>query len=109
MTERDPLDERPDPDGLLADRRGEENGAGTAAGAAGCGSTWAWRPGVGKTYRMLEEGHRRAERGTDVVVGFVETHGRPRTAGLLDGPRGRAPPPASSTAAWWSRRWMPTP
>ena len=42
-------------------------------------------PGVGKTYRMLEEGHRRAERGTDVVVGFVETHGRPRTAELLDG------------------------
>ncbi len=33
-------------------------------------------PGVGKTYAMLGEGHRRAERGTDVVVGFVETHGR---------------------------------
>ncbi len=37
-------------------------------------------PGVGKTYAMLEEGHRRAERGTDVVVGFVETHARPHTA-----------------------------
>ena len=37
-------------------------------------------PGVGKTYAMLNEGRRRAERGTDVVVGFVETHGRPRTA-----------------------------
>jgi two-component system sensor histidine kinase KdpD len=37
-------------------------------------------PGVGKTYRMLEEGARRAERGTDVVVAFVVTHGRPRTA-----------------------------
>ncbi|MGZ6963777.1 MAG: DUF4118 domain-containing protein [Acidimicrobiia bacterium] len=37
-------------------------------------------PGVGKTYAMLNEGHRRAERGTDVVVGFVETHGRPKTA-----------------------------
>ncbi len=35
--------------------------------------------GVGKTYAMLCEGHRRAERGTDVVVGFVETHGRPHT------------------------------
>ena len=33
-------------------------------------------PGVGKTYTMLEEAHRRAGRGTDVVVGFVETHGR---------------------------------
>jgi len=42
-------------------------------------------PGVGKTYRMLEEGHRRLERGTDVVVGYVEVHGRPRTQALLDG------------------------
>ncbi|HWB38313.1 MAG TPA: DUF4118 domain-containing protein, partial [Rugosimonospora sp.] len=42
-------------------------------------------PGVGKTYRMLEEGQRRHERGTDVVVGFVETHARPHTAALLDG------------------------
>jgi two-component system sensor histidine kinase KdpD len=40
-------------------------------------------PGVGKTYRMLEEGHRRKERGTDVVVGFVETHGRAHTASLI--------------------------
>src|SRR3977135_4223852 len=37
-------------------------------------------PGVGKTYAMLGEGRRRAERGADVVVGLVETHGRPRTA-----------------------------
>lgn len=36
-------------------------------------------PGVGKTYAMLNEGYRRAERGVDVVVGFVETHGRPQT------------------------------
>ncbi|GAA4385222.1 sensor histidine kinase KdpD [Actinomadura verrucosospora] len=42
-------------------------------------------PGVGKTYAMLAEGGRRAGRGTDVVVGFVETHGRPRTAALLEG------------------------
>ncbi|PRX48345.1 two-component system sensor histidine kinase KdpD [Prauserella shujinwangii] len=42
-------------------------------------------PGVGKTYAMLGEAHRRAERGTDVVVGFVETYGRARTAALLDG------------------------
>jgi two-component system sensor histidine kinase KdpD len=42
-------------------------------------------PGVGKTYAMLGEAHRRAERGTDVVVGFVETHGRAKTAALLDG------------------------
>ena len=42
-------------------------------------------PGVGKTYTMLGEGHRRAERGTDVVVGFVETHGRKHTAEMLTG------------------------
>src|SRR6516162_8990542 len=36
-------------------------------------------PGVGKTFAMLDEGWRRHERGTDVVVGFVETHHRPRT------------------------------
>ena len=36
-------------------------------------------PGVGKTFAMLNEGHRRAERGTDVVIGYVETHGRQKT------------------------------
>ncbi|MCL5256519.1 MAG: universal stress protein [Chloroflexi bacterium] len=36
-------------------------------------------PGVGKTYRMLEEGNRRKARGTDVVIGYVETYNRPRT------------------------------
>ena len=41
--------------------------------------------GVGKTYDMLGEGHRRLERGADVVVAFVETHGRKHTAALLDG------------------------
>lgn len=42
-------------------------------------------PGVGKTFAMLDEGRRRARRGTDVVVGFVETHGRRNTAERLDG------------------------
>jgi two-component system sensor histidine kinase KdpD len=42
-------------------------------------------PGVGKTYRMLEEGHRRAGRGTDVVVGLVETHGRSVVGALVEG------------------------
>jgi two-component system sensor histidine kinase KdpD len=40
-------------------------------------------PGVGKTYAMLNEGRRRHGRGTDVVVGYVETHGRPVTAAQL--------------------------
>src|SRR5690348_1456192 len=42
-------------------------------------------PGVGKTYRMLEEGHRRRERGTDVVVGYVETHARKHTEAMVAG------------------------
>lgn len=40
-------------------------------------------PGVGKTYAMLQEGRRRAERGADVVVGVVETHGRRYTTEQL--------------------------
>jgi two-component system sensor histidine kinase KdpD len=36
-------------------------------------------PGVGKTYAMLNEGWRRKERGTDVVIGWVQDHGRPHT------------------------------
>ena len=42
-------------------------------------------PGVGKTFAMLDEAHRRLARGTDVVVGVVETHGRPVTAEQLAG------------------------
>ncbi|MCX4776243.1 sensor histidine kinase [Streptomyces sp. NBC_01264] len=42
-------------------------------------------PGVGKTYAMLSEAHRRIERGTDCVVGFVEHHHRPRTEVMLHG------------------------
>ncbi|WP_444542473.1 histidine kinase, partial [Dactylosporangium sucinum] len=42
-------------------------------------------PGVGKTYKMLEEGRRRRDRGTDVVVGLVETHDRPFTEAMLAG------------------------
>ena len=40
-------------------------------------------PGVGKTFAMLNEGRRRAERGADIVVGIVETHGRVSTAAQL--------------------------
>lgn len=42
-------------------------------------------PGVGKTYSMLSEAHRRVERGTDCVIGFVEHHSRPRTEVMLHG------------------------
>ena len=65
-------------------------------------------PGVGKTYAMLSEGRRRAERGTRVVVGCVETYGRPRTLEMLAGPgqvptaRGELSRTRSSTS-WMSR------
>ncbi len=42
-------------------------------------------PGVGKTVAMLGEGRRRMQRGADVVVGLVETHGRDYTAQVLEG------------------------
>ena len=42
-------------------------------------------PGVGKTYTMLAEAQRRRARGTDVVVGLLETHGRKLTAAMAEG------------------------
>jgi two-component system, OmpR family, sensor histidine kinase KdpD len=42
-------------------------------------------PGVGKTYEMLAEGHRRVSQGTDCVIGFVEPHGRHAIAAMAEG------------------------
>lgn len=42
-------------------------------------------PGVGKTYAMLEEGHRLQTEGRDVVIGYVESYGRAETAALIGG------------------------
>src|SRR5690242_3931440 len=42
-------------------------------------------PGVGKTYRMLDEAQRRRERGADVVVAFIECHGRRHTENMVQG------------------------
>lgn len=78
--ERDAFDVRPSPDELLERYRSE-----TLAARGRLRLYLGMAPGVGKTYRMLEEGHRRAGRGTDVVVGFVEAHGRPLTTALVDG------------------------
>ena len=78
--ERDALDVRPTADEMLA-RLHSEGG-----GARGRMRIYlGMAPGVGKTYRMLEEGHRRIARGTDLAVGFVEAHGRAHTLELLDG------------------------
>ncbi len=81
--ERDAFDVRPTADEMLARIRADE---GTAAGARGRLRIYVgMAPGVGKTYKMLDEGHRRVARGTDLVAGFVETHGRSVVAALLDG------------------------
>jgi two-component system, OmpR family, sensor histidine kinase KdpD len=78
--ERDAFDVRPTADEMLARIRDEApDGRGRLRIYLGMA------PGVGKTYRMLDEGHRRVARGTDLVVGFVEAHGRPHTLELLDG------------------------
>jgi two-component system sensor histidine kinase KdpD len=42
-------------------------------------------PGVGKTYRMLQEGRQAQIEGRDVVIGYLEPHDRPETAALADG------------------------
>ena len=41
--------------------------------------------GVGKTYRMLQEGRQAQEEGRDVVIGYLEPHDRPETAALAEG------------------------
>jgi two-component system sensor histidine kinase KdpD len=78
MAER-ALRQRPSPEALLdIARRAESRGERLKIflGAA---------PGVGKTYEMLEVAQAKREDGVDVVVGVVETHGRPETQALLDG------------------------
>ena len=78
--DRDAFDVRPTAEQMLARVRAEhETGRGRLRVYLGMA------PGVGKTYRMLEEAHRRVARGTDLVVGYVEPHGRPRTIELLEG------------------------
>ena len=78
--ERVDADERPTAEEMLA-----RTGGATDSGRGRLRVYLGMAPGVGKTFRMLEEGHRRSTRGTDLVVGFVEAHGRPETEKLLDG------------------------
>jgi two-component system, OmpR family, sensor histidine kinase KdpD len=68
---------RPSPEALLA--AAQEEGRGRLKIFLGAA------PGVGKTYAMLEAAQVRREEGIDVVIGVVETHGRPETEELLDG------------------------
>ncbi len=72
-------DERPDPEQLLRRIQAEER----ASSEAKLKLFFGAYPGVGKTYAMLEAARERKKQGVDVVVGVVETHGRPETTALL--------------------------
>jgi two-component system, OmpR family, sensor histidine kinase KdpD len=73
------IEERPDPDKLLKRIQAEEQ----ESTAAKLKIFFGPYPGVGKTFAMLEAARERKREGQDVVVGLVETHGRPETAALL--------------------------
>ena len=75
---RDP-EQRPSPEALLEAARREGSLLGKLKIFVGAA------PGVGKTYEMLQSAHAKLTAGTDVVVGFVETHGRAETEALLRG------------------------
>jgi two-component system sensor histidine kinase KdpD len=72
---------RPDPDLLLARLKEEEQQQQRGRLKIFLG----YVAGVGKTYAMLEAAHQRKEEGMDVVVGYVETHGRKETEALING------------------------
>src|SRR3989442_2455670 len=72
---------RPDPDTLLARMQEEEAHQARGKLKIFFGAT----AGVGKTYAMLEAAHARRSEGVDVVVGWVDTHGRAETEALLHG------------------------
>jgi two-component system, OmpR family, sensor histidine kinase KdpD len=77
--QRRDLEQRPSPDALLAQAQRAEGAAGKLKIFVGAA------PGVGKTYKMLEEARAKRKDGVDVVVGVVETHGRAETEALLAG------------------------
>src|SRR5499427_4220477 len=79
---RSPMyDQRPDPDALLTRVQAEEAQRTRGTLKIFFGAT----AGVGKTYAMLETVQARRAEGVDVVVGWVDTHGRAETEGLLQG------------------------
>ena len=70
---------RPDPDELLARLKGEEHLQARGRLKIFLG----YVAGVGKTYAMLEAAHQRRQEGVDVAAGYIETHGRVETEGLI--------------------------
>ncbi len=79
MAETNEEKNRPSPDALLELARREQPGRGRLKIFLGAA------PGVGKTYEMLLSGRARLAEGDDVVIGVVETHGRPETEALVHG------------------------
>jgi two-component system sensor histidine kinase KdpD len=75
-------EERPSPEALLVRAQREER---ELSGRGRLRIFLGAFPGVGKTYTMLNEAHRRRSYGEDVVVGFVETHGRRATQAMVEG------------------------
>jgi two-component system sensor histidine kinase KdpD len=73
--------ERPNPDELLARLRSDE----ILARRGKLRIFFGYAAGVGKTFAMLEAARREKGHGVDVVVGYVEPHGRPETEKLLEG------------------------
>jgi len=74
---------RPNPEQILARVNAEEERAKHTRGLLRVYLGAA--PGVGKTFAMLNEGQRRHARGTDVVIGYVETYHRPLTVKAAEG------------------------
>ncbi|HTP79891.1 MAG TPA: sensor histidine kinase KdpD [Bacteroidota bacterium] len=79
MADQEPI--RPDPDALLSEIRNEEQKSTRGKLKVFFGMC----AGVGKTYEMLKSAHEALSKGTDVVIGFVETHRRPETEKLVTG------------------------
>jgi two-component system, OmpR family, sensor histidine kinase KdpD len=75
------IEQRPDPDRLLAQLRADE----AKAQRGRLKIFFGGAAGVGKTYTMLEDGRKQRAAGRDAVVGYVEPHGRPETEALLAG------------------------
>jgi two-component system, OmpR family, sensor histidine kinase KdpD len=72
---------RPNPDAILAQVQAED----TAAQRGSLKVFFGYAAGVGKTYAMLENARRAKAAGRDVVIGYVEPHGRRETEALVEG------------------------
>jgi len=69
------IESRPSPERFLALLREQQRGR--------LKIYLGFAPGVGKTYEMLQEGHRLKKQNVDAVIGIVETHGRAETAAMI--------------------------